>query len=282
MKKIGFIDFFLSQWHANNYPQWIREANEKLGTDYAVAYAWAEKDVSPYDGVTTDEWCRTMGVERCATIEEVCRKSDAIVILSPDDPENHLPYAKAVLPYGKPTYMDKPFAATVEDALEMEALIKAHGTPFFTTSALRYATELDAVEDCYAIATMGGGRAVLQYLIHQIEMVVKKLGIGAKTVRMQKLCEDQKLFTVRYADDRSAVMHFAAGAPFAVTMSQRGADAVTHSPVTSAIFDELILDMVRFFETGRSSFDMAETMEANRIFAACLKAEQTPDQEIAV
>ena len=178
--------------------------------------------------------------------------------------------------------MDKPFAATVEDACEMEALIKQYNTPFFTTSALRYATELDAVEDCTAIATMGGGMAILQYLIHQIEMVVKKLGAGARSVNMQQLCDNQKLFTVSYGDDRKALMHFAAGAPFCVTMSSKTADTVTHSPVTSAIFDGSILDMVRFFQTKEPSFPMSQTMEANRIFAACLKAEASPNQEIAV
>jgi hypothetical protein len=25
MKKIGFIDYFLDEWHAENYPQWIEE-----------------------------------------------------------------------------------------------------------------------------------------------------------------------------------------------------------------------------------------------------------------
>ncbi len=55
MKKIGFIDYYLSEWHANNYPNWIKTANEKLGTDFEVAYAWAELDKSPLDGVTTDE-----------------------------------------------------------------------------------------------------------------------------------------------------------------------------------------------------------------------------------
>lgn len=24
MKKTGFIDYYLDEWHANNYPQWIR------------------------------------------------------------------------------------------------------------------------------------------------------------------------------------------------------------------------------------------------------------------
>ena len=44
MKKIGFIDYYISEWHANSYPKWIEEANEALGTDYKVAYAWAEVD----------------------------------------------------------------------------------------------------------------------------------------------------------------------------------------------------------------------------------------------
>ena len=42
MKKIGFIDYYLSEWHANNYPDFIK----KLTDDYEVAYACAEKDVS--------------------------------------------------------------------------------------------------------------------------------------------------------------------------------------------------------------------------------------------
>ena len=37
MKKIGFVDYYISEWHANNYPTWIKEACEKLGTEYKVA-----------------------------------------------------------------------------------------------------------------------------------------------------------------------------------------------------------------------------------------------------
>lgn len=39
MKTIGFIDYYLSEWHANNYPAWIRQASESLGLDLAVRYA---------------------------------------------------------------------------------------------------------------------------------------------------------------------------------------------------------------------------------------------------
>ena len=42
MKKLGFIDYCLDEWHANNYPAMIADYNSKNGTDYRVAYAWAE------------------------------------------------------------------------------------------------------------------------------------------------------------------------------------------------------------------------------------------------
>ena len=56
MKKIGFIDCYLSNWHANNYPAWIRESCQERGLEYELAYAWAEVEVSPRDNKTTDEW----------------------------------------------------------------------------------------------------------------------------------------------------------------------------------------------------------------------------------
>ena len=82
MIKIGFIDNFLSEWHANNYPDMIR-ANERarsLGMD--VCYAYAKEEVSPYDGVTTDEWCRAHGVRRVGSVEELVDRSDCIAALA--------------------------------------------------------------------------------------------------------------------------------------------------------------------------------------------------------
>ena len=76
MKSIGFADYYISEWHANHYPEWIRKASEELGYDFEVKYAWAEKDVSDVDGKTTDDWCREYGVEKCATLKEMCEKSD--------------------------------------------------------------------------------------------------------------------------------------------------------------------------------------------------------------
>ena len=145
MKKIGFVDYYISEWHANNYPKWIKEISAELGEDFEVCYAFAEMDISPVDGVTTDEWCKKMGVERCDIVGELCEKSDFIMILAPSNPEKHLGYCKEAFKYGKLTYVDKTFAPNSEIAEEIFALGERYGTKFFSTSALRYAEELSDI-----------------------------------------------------------------------------------------------------------------------------------------
>lgn len=283
MKSIGFIDFYISEWHANNYPAWIKEASQELGCDYEVKYAWAQQYVSPVDGRNTDEWCEQMGITRCETVGELCEKSDVLLVLSPSNPEKHIELARMALPYGKPTYIDKPFADTVEDAKEIFALAKKYGTPFFSSSALRYATELDEVGTCVAMTTIGGGGTAEEYIIHQVEMIVKKLGIGAAAVKAQKITDDQHTFTIKYEDSRRAGMHFVKGGiPFAVTMNQGdGSDAVC-KVIESDIFKGLIKDILTFFETGKRSFDSAETLEVNKILVSAIKAKACPDEWIEI
>ena len=276
MKKIGFIDYYLSEWHADNYPNWIKEANAALGTDYQVAYGWAELDVSPRDGVTTAQWCEKFGVTPCATLEEICRKSDVLLVLAPSDPEKHLPYAKVALTYGKPTYIDKTFAPDLAEAEEMFAIAKAHGTPLFSSSALRYAAELDSVADCYRIMTTGSGKTADEYIVHQAEMVVKKLGLGAKTAMAEPWGEDEVIFRVSYDDGRSAVMSYTQKAsPF--TLYMVGKEKTSWKKVDSAFFPALLTDILRFYEEKTVSFDVAETLEVMKIREGVLKARLTPN-----
>ncbi len=262
MKKIGFVDYYLSEWHANNYPEWIAEACEQAGLDYQVCYAWAEKDTSPVDGVTTAQWCEKYGVEACATIDELCQKSDVILVLAPSDPETHLGYAREVLKHQKRTYIDKTFAPDLATAKEIYAIGEQYGTPFFSTSALRYATELDGYDNCRQMMVMGSGSNIEEYIIHEVEMVVKKLGVGATAI-MAEHYGAQTYLHLRYPDDRTATMVFARSMPYTVYMASadpKGPRPVT-ATVTSPFFKGLMADILRFFEEGRVSFSAEETLE---------------------
>ena len=106
MMRIGFIDYYLDEWHANNYPKMFKEASDG---EMQVSCAYGMID-SPIGGLTNDAWCEKMGIPRAHTIEEVIAGSDALVVLSPDNCEMHETLCPLPLASGKPTYIDKTFA----------------------------------------------------------------------------------------------------------------------------------------------------------------------------
>lgn len=268
MKTIGFIDYFLNEWHANEYPAMIRAYNEKNGTDYQVKYAWEE--TSALGGMTTEEWCEKYGAQPCASIEEVCEKSDFVVVLAPSNPEKHLAYAKAVFACGKNPYIDKTFAPDYATAKAIFDLANEYGVQFFSSSALRYASELNAyMGTANTVFTTGGGSNFDEYIIHQIEMAVKCLGVGAEQVRYTKNA-DQEWVEVAYANGKVAKMMFAPCMPFAVTVADENGS--NYLPIESAFFDGLIADILHFFAMGEKSFDGAQTLEVIKIREGAIQA----------
>jgi len=278
MKKIGFVDFYISEWHANNYPAWINEKCKELGLDYTVAYAWAEQYDSPVDNRNTDEWCKDFGVTRCETLEELCEKSDVILVLSPSNPEKHLGYAKTVLKYGKRTYIDKTFAPNIDHAQKIFDIAKEYNTPFFSSSALRYSTELDGIDNVTEAVIYGNGGSVNEYIVHEIEMLVKKLGIGATAVKAETVGAE-KYFFIKYDDGRSGMLNYG-DYDFAFLL-KNGKDKLKMR-IKSDFFKGLMADILRFYETGKTSFDINETLEVIKIRDAVLKAEENLGKEIKV
>ena len=278
MKKIGFVDYFISEWHANNYPAWIERICAEKGVDYKVAYAWAELDTSPVDGISTAEWCEKFGAEKCATIDELCEKSDVIVILSPSNPETHLRYAEAVLKYGKRTYIDKTFAPDAKTAKEIFSLGERYNTPFFSTSALRYATELDSVDAPDSLLVTGGGSNLPEYFIHLGEMVVGKMG-AIKSVKATQN-GSQWIIQAKNESGKDATMIWGTAMPYGAYMTKEGKEV--WKSIKSPFFDGLIADMLNFFETGTPSFDPSETLDVIALRDAALTATDNPGEEIKV
>lgn len=270
MKKIGFIDYYLSEWHADNYPQWIKDASEKMNEDFVVSYAWAELDSSLVDGVTTDEWCSKNNVEKCNSIEELCEKSDYILVLAPTNPETHLRYAQEVLKYKKNTYIDKTFAPDYATAKEIFSIAEKYGTKFFSTSALRFASELDDIKDAVKVDVLGGGSNIEEYIIHQIEMAVSIIKKNAVRLRVEDLGENKYKCYVDFGNEEVSTLYFAQGTPF--SLSAKFSDgAVKEYPIESDFFANLISDILRFYVTGETSFDTYETLQVMKIREAVVK-----------
>lgn len=138
MKTVGFIDYYLDEFHANHYPGWLKEVSRG---ELEVKYAYGKID-SPLGGMTTDQWCEKYGIWRVGSIEELVEKSDCINVLSPDDPQMHEELCELPLKSGKRVYVDKTFAETKASAQRIFAVAEDHGAPCFSASALRFASEL--------------------------------------------------------------------------------------------------------------------------------------------
>jgi hypothetical protein len=71
MRKIGFIDHYIDEWHANNYPTLIRAS--QYPEQFDVALAWAEID--PPGKLPLSEWCKGHGVRQAESLEQVAAAS---------------------------------------------------------------------------------------------------------------------------------------------------------------------------------------------------------------
>lgn len=276
-KKIGFIDLHIDEWHANHYPEWFRAA--KSFADFELGYAW-EESPDP-DGRPLDKWCKDYGMNPALNIEEVIEKSDAICILAPSNPEAHERLAALPLKSGKPLYIDKTFAPDRATAEKFFAVAEKYGTPLMSSSALRYGNEFQAElagkfaeKKVNFVSTIGGGRTFHEYSIHQIEMIVAALGIGAKSVMRIPNCKTEH-FLVEYADAvRGATMTYQPNTGFSSILY--GPEGVSFVTEGTSMFENLLELMLQFYQSGVSPLDKLQTIEVAAIREAALKAEKEP------
>jgi len=277
MKKIGFIDYYLDEWHANNYPAMIRNGAFKDRMD--VALAWEE--IHPEGRKHIDQWCSEFKVAKAQSIEQVVEESDYIIVLSPDNSERHEDLADLPLKSGKPVYIDKPIAPSLAIAERIYAKAEKYNTPLMSSSALRFGSNLQkALKNEFAgerpsfVATLGDLPFHI-YAIHQIEMVVVLLGTGAKRV-MQFGSEYSKAMAIDYGDNRRAVIDLLPGQPFQLRATYGDGKLLTITDMDD-IFVKFVEGMLQFFETGVSPVPVAETLEVAALIEAGSTALATPD-----
>ncbi len=257
MKKIGFIDLFIDEWHANNYPNWFRTASR--ASEFELGYAWEEK---PLDGRRPlEKWCEDFNMIPAHSIEEVIEKSDCLCVLAPSNPEVHEQLANLPLQSGKPLYIDKPFADSKAAAERIFALAEKHGTPLMSSSALRYGDELisgklQAMQPTL-FSTTGGGRSFDEYGIHQLEMIVSVMGTDVREIKLTGDPE-KLLVSLKYGNGNLAQMAYTPAMPFTVTASDGKTTEIY--PEMHNTFQNLIAAMMEFFATGKSPIPKEQTI----------------------
>ena len=277
-KKIGFIDAYIDEWHANNYPSMI--AASSLGEEFEVAYAWEEAPLQ--DKRPLDVWCREMNVAPCTSIEEVVEKSDVICVLAPSTAEHHEALADAALRSGKPVFIDKPFCNTAAGAERMFALADQYNTPVTGFSALRFAApfteELKNWQNSRPEMVIARGNGVikgfLNYGIHPITMLTMFMKDGAKRVmQLNGEGSSRDVLLVEYQDGRKGEVIRTPKSRFELELY--GGEEIFLREVGS-FFANAIEGMLKFYKTEVSPVDRCETVEAIRIYEKGMEALKNP------
>jgi Oxidoreductase family, NAD-binding Rossmann fold len=253
MKKIGFIDHYIDNWHSNHFPQMIRESAFK--DEFEIALAWEE--TTPPGKKPLVEWCKEYGVTPARSLEQVVDTCDVILVLSPDDADRHLPLAQYALRSGKPVCIDKPFADKIRDAREMFDLAAKLRTPLMSSSSLRFTPALTAAKTdrirgkkVHYVSSWGGGRFPV-YIVHILEMLVTTIGTGARRVMSLGERAEAPVLVVDYPDKRRGLLQLYPGLGFGLAASYGDGESLYLADV-QGFYEVYIQAVLDFFMTGVS------------------------------
>ena len=273
MKRVGFIDYFLDEFHANNYPGLIEKCSEGR---YKVTCAYGHID-GPEGKMTSRAWSEKTGIPVYDSIQKVIDNSDALIVLSPDNPEMHEELCDLPLKSGKPVYVDKTFALTKKSAIKIFNNADEHGTKCCSSSALRFASELEQIntDNVVKIYSEGPGNYDT-YSIHQLEMIVALMKKRAK--RIMALDEiDHPSLLIEFEDGRLAQMRQCSADQFKITVvdNERKSDNYL---IQSDFFGLFIEKLIKFFDTGEILVPHEQTVDVIALREIGEKAFQNPYQ----
>jgi hypothetical protein len=274
---------------------------DTLNNPSAKGHVPGAKVVAAYQGGSRDipeSWSRVgafsatlrekYGVRFYDTIEELCERVDAVLLESVDG-RPHLGQMRAILRSQKPpvvdkgaelllgrrngarprlrVFIDKPMAASLGDVREIFRLAKAAGVPVFSSSALRYGKDTQAVRHG-SLGKVSSAEThspchlephhpdLVWYGIHGVESLFTVLGTGCETVRRESRPDGKVEVVGVWSGGRTGVFR---------EDERYGGLArgeLGEAPVGSFDgYEPLIVEIVKFFQTGIAPIDPEETIE---------------------
>lgn len=231
-----------------------------------------------------------LGVKIVDSIDELLPLVDA-VLLETNDGRPHLEQAIPVLKAGKRLFIDKPMASSLKDAIAIFDASEKYGAPVFSSSALRYGPETQAVRngaigDVLGCDTTGPCDLEMThpdfawYGIHGIESLFTVMGTGCQKVT--RVHTDGQDIAVgvwdggrigSYRGMRTGVQSFAG-----IAFGTRGNSSMGANPG----YEPLLTNIVAFFRGAEPPVSAKETIEILAFIEAADKSKQLDGSPINI
>ena len=262
MIKCGFIDHHLDNIHAKLALQLLNR--DLTGYDVRVVCAY---ESSPSGKV---DWCNENGIKRYHLAEEVVEQSDVIWLLAPDQCDDHLSLGKSAYKSGKKVFVDKYLANKLSDARTIVSLCHSHGTALLSSSALRFAVELESVvrdiKSAPSAMYARGPGAWPGYACHTIAPVLRVLGSDIEKM-INTGSPDVDVISLVYADGRSGLLELRYGdniqQDFPWEFGIQSSGKLLHFKVVDGkgFFANLVRHVAHWFCTGESNITVDEMLQ---------------------
>lgn len=258
-----------------------------------AAYPYGSRTIeSSYSRIPRyTEEVQEMGVEIADSIDELLARVD-VVLLETNDGHPRLEQALQVLQAGKPMFIDKPIAGSLQDTVAILDAATKYKIPVFSSSPRRYIREAQAVRnenkigkvmgaDTYSPATIEASHPDLfWYGIHGVEILFTVMGTGCKSVTRFKTDETDIAVGI-WEDDRLGTFRGIRAGRSDSGGTAFGTDQIL-SLDTYEGYGPLIKDVLGFFRTGTPPVEIDETLEIYAFMEAADESERRGGEEVTL
>ena len=248
---------------------------EFAGVRIVAAYPQGSKDIPGSVSRVPDYTAKVqaMGVKIVDSVEALVSEVDA-VFLESNDGRVHLEQLRLCLAAKKPVFIDKPIAASLEDAVKIFAEAKAAGVPIFCSSSLRFSKGTQAVAqgsigkvlsaETSSPASIEEHHVDLYWDgVHGCESLYTVMGTGCQSVKRGVTAEGLIEVTGDWGNRWTGI--FRESKTYGgVARGEKG-----EAPIRKYDnYDVLLTAVVKFFQTGQVPVSAEETLELYTFMAA--------------
>jgi len=260
--KIGIIDHQLTNYHIKRFHAILTgEIGQAAGVEI----------VGAAEGTPSDEgkkWAADNNVKYIDSIDQLIAGSDALLVLAPNNPEQHLALATPALKSGKPVFIDKMLAQTPEDARAIVKLSQEHNSPLFCSSSLRFAKEVTdlaaTVPAPYKTFFVRGMGKFPIYAVHSLAIAMPFIGHTVKRVidtgkgvsRTLTLDNGAVRATVEVRESKNQ----STATPWEVGVLADEEYHIATVKDTAGFYENLARAFLDFFKTGKSPLSVEEML----------------------
>ncbi|MDI1313765.1 Gfo/Idh/MocA family oxidoreductase [Prosthecobacter sp.] len=216
------------------------------------------------------------GVRIVASVEEVCKDVDAVLLLSLEG-RPRLEQMRKIIAAGKPVFMDKPVAASLKDVVEIYELAAAAQVPVFSASAVRWypgVLEVANAEPTPARGVISYGPAhvlphhpdLFFYGVHPTESLFTVMGSGCLSVT-RTTTPSESVVTGLWSEGRTGTLVAIHEGAMSYKVIRFGDTQITEQK-SEGDYTPMLREIVKFFQTKLAPVTPRQTMEIYAFMAA--------------